>query len=103
MSATDKCAWDHDGTGVYTLGCDGGDYYGSQNGDFDAPPDFMIYCFNCGKEIDWSAVNDQDEEQATRPDVVAKHAHQGSVGIDRGETCLHCGKDMHDPVHDVGP
>jgi hypothetical protein len=29
----------------------------------------------------------------------AKHAHEGSVTFDRGETCLKCGKDMYDPVH----
>lgn len=34
-----------------------------------------------------------------RSTCTAKHPHVGSVAIDRGETCIHCGKDMQDPIH----
>jgi hypothetical protein len=27
------------------------------------------------------------------------HSHVGSPTVDRGETCLTCGRDMHDPIH----
>ena len=30
---------------------------------------------------------------------VSPHAHAGSLTLDRGETCIKCGKDMHDPIH----
>lgn len=30
---------------------------------------------------------------------VAPHKHRGSVTVDRGETCLDCGRDVSDPVH----
>lgn len=31
----------------------------------------------------------------------ARHKHRGSPSYDRGETCLDCGRDMHDPIHAV--
>lgn len=30
---------------------------------------------------------------------VSPHAHAGSLTLDRGETCIKCGNDMHDPIH----
>jgi hypothetical protein len=30
---------------------------------------------------------------------MSPHPHEGSVSVDRGETCLRCGRDMNHPVH----
>jgi hypothetical protein len=52
--------------------------------------------YKCGAE--WKA----DAEELRRWRGFAnqqRHAHVGSPTIDRGETCIECGKDMHDPVH----
>jgi hypothetical protein len=58
----DECTWDEDGTGVYTSAC-GQTFYGSVNGDFDAPQDYMVHCFHCGKKIDWETVHARDAAQ----------------------------------------
>ena len=41
-------------------------------------------------------------ERVDPTDVYIKpkpHTHVGSPSVDRGETCLDCGKDMYDPIH----
>ena len=46
-----------------------------------------------------TATTVEDGVQAEAGHSPSTHQHVGSPTVDRGETCLKCGKDMHDPVH----
>jgi len=68
------------------------------------------YLFAKAQQRDWHAVRDVSvdlellelrmklESPAT---ILGKHAHVGSLTVDRGETCTICGQDMKASIHDV--